>query len=217
MPQCMAATHPAAPVSVRGASRTHCPARGMGHAGPRGAPRAHATGADGHGGQPGSGGGRACSHCASTRRFLRSMSNSSFRPGRCTLTTTRWPSRRARCTWPRLAAAMGVRSNLRAAAPGPVGPGGLAPPPQHHPAPAAVPAPQLAPACHAPARRAQRTAEREEPQAHPFCWSVMLWREADQARKNNNNKNTSRRTELFRTLPGAPGQGARRGPGAHSS
>lgn len=43
-------------------------------------------------------GSRFCSHCASTRTFFRSMSNRSLSPGRCTLTTTRWPFKRARCT-----------------------------------------------------------------------------------------------------------------------
>lgn len=42
----------------------------------------------------------------------KSISNSSLRPGRCTLTTTWAPlCSTARCTWPRDAAAMGLRSN----------------------------------------------------------------------------------------------------------
>ena len=54
---------------------------------------------------------RTCSHCAMTRTFFKSTSKSSLRPGRCTLTTTRSPFSLARCTWPREAAAIGLKSN----------------------------------------------------------------------------------------------------------
>mmetsp|Transcript_865 Transcript_865/g.1281 ORF Transcript_865/g.1281 Transcript_865/m.1281 type:complete len:262 (+) Transcript_865:1669-2454(+) len=51
-----------------------------------------------------------CNHTANVRMFFKSMSKSALRPGRCTFTTTFSPLSDAKCTCPRLAAAMGTDS-----------------------------------------------------------------------------------------------------------